>query len=156
MPRTPEGKRIRIEYLQGSVTAPDDEIVENILLDSFTPQFDIRVVGWHFENELQVVNAIGFSDNAYVRAATFLSRGAAADFQSRWATLHSAIYVQIETGGMISPNILIQTEDVMFPEGHGIDIDEGESVYIFGTCRNVAAGLGMAIIGTCVLYWVPR
>lgn len=156
--RTAEIRRIRTEYLMGSLTADDAEVFENILLDSILFQTDVRIIGWHFETELQLSGVL-YTDLGSTRTACFVARGAPTDLNNRWAVLHNSVNVWRATGATAPSSqqfTLHRVEDVMFPDGHGFDVDEGESVYLYGTNRNVNMGGVTHLNGTCVLYYVKR
>jgi len=106
------------------------------------------------ESELQLAEE-QLSDKDMLRSAIVLARGACQDVDNRWAVLHGSMLFLVGTGSTEAMGDLIEVEDVIFPEGHGFDIDEGESVYLYGTLRN-NAGQKANLNGTCVLYWVPR
>lgn len=153
--RTPSTKRVRTEYLMGNMEVLATVITQDVLLDQFTPQFDIRVIGWHFETELQLAEE-QLSDKDMLRSAAFIARGAAQDLDNRWAVIHGSLLFLVGTGATEAIGDLLEVEDVMFPEGYGFDIDEGESVYLYGTLRNNAEVQKANFNATCVLYWVPR
>jgi len=152
--RTPATKRVRSEYLMGNMEVLTTVIEQDKLLDQWTPQFDVRVIGWHFETEIQYAEETP-ADKDMVRTAGFIGRGAAQDLDNRWAVLHETMLFLVGTGSTCVIGDIMAVEDVIFPEGYGFDIDEGESVYLFGTVRNNSAQK-VNLNCTCVMYWVPR
>lgn len=153
--RTPENKRVRTEYLMGCIDyCPVGESIQDQLIDSILFQMDVRVIGWHMENEMQMVST-ALSEFDDCRASVFLGRGAAGDLNNRWAVLHTSYHAYPTSGNSLAQS-LVEVEDVMFPDGHGFDIDEGEAVYLYATMRNSCAVAIPHICGTCVLYYVKR
>ena len=115
--RTAEIKRVRTEYLMGSLEALDDEAPQDQLLDSILFQMDVRIIGWHFETELQL-SAVSGADQGMCRTSCFLARGAPTDLNNRWAVLHNTCNVKLATGATAHASAqyeLHRVEDVMFP-----------------------------------------
>ncbi len=50
---------------------------------------------------------------------------------------------------------MMHTETLMFPEGYGIDIDDGEYIYLIGTNQNQTDDVCNAYMN-CIVYYVER
>jgi len=153
--RTPVGKRVKLLYLDGVQTVADDAEAQDTLIESHVFQEDIRVIGWSLSNEMILETGVASDDMAQARSAAFLSRGAAQDYDARMAVLHLQMRYIVETAGLDMNGQPCAHLEMMFPEGYGIDIDEGSSLYLFETIRNY---LGPAVSSrpTCVVYYVER
>lgn len=155
MARTVVGKRIKLLYLDGVQDVPDDTEAQDTLLESHVFQEDVRIIGFSLSAEMILETGAAADDMAQARLALFLSRGAAQDYNARLAVMHLQMRYIVETAGLDMNGQPCDHLEMMFPEGYGIDIDEGSSLYLFETVRNYL-GPAVSTRGTCVVYYVER
>jgi len=144
MARTPQGKRVKMKTYMNH--HPTDGTAEDGVLEWQVPD-DIRIIGSHLVAECSTLGA--------ARLAELSTKGT-------WGTAVVTANIEEETDAKILNyalhNNYVAAESsqcihsiVMFPEGYGVDVDEGDYVYVhqFGT----AAATGMTRV---TIFYVER
>lgn len=151
--------RIKSIYLRGKIEALGTGLEEqDTLLASHTFQEDVKIVAWWIEAEIDMVSSTLPSDQVKTRAAVFLSRGAGQDYNARMAMVHAKWHSFLSTGASApstNPCVPIASLQVSLPGDCGIDMDDGGSLYLFGTLRNYI-GQAMDLHGTGEIFYVER
>ncbi len=143
MARTNQGKRVKTKtYMNHS---PCDGTLENGVLEWQVPD-DIRVIGTQLVAE--------HSDASGARLAEISLKGT-------WGTDVDTADIEQETDAKIlnyalhnnygADHVQCIHSTIFYPEGYGVDVDEGEYIYVhqFGT----AAGTGMT---RATIFYVER
>jgi len=154
---TPQGKRIRSKLLTFTAdpAAAASESVPGAAI--FIAPDDVRVIGCHMGAEVLAL-ANGW-DSGKCNIAMYLSRIAQWMHEASFMHIMSIVQCYEATvGAGVTETVLgpAYTErEQWFPEGHGIDLDEGESINM-----NVVYANSMAnphrVTGWAILYYVER
>ena len=155
MTRTPEAKRVKTIYMYYSQMTDAAGAVWHRAADQHVFQEDVRLIGFWLGAEAHTET--GHWADGYVETICELSRvaiersdGALADL---WALLDSKS-VALDTNIAGRPFV---NASVMFPEGYGVDFDDGEAIYL--NCLTDCAGWGVGEgvhITEVILYVVER
>lgn len=148
MARTPDTRRVRSKWLQAttaSIAAGQDAVI-----DSHTFQDDVRVIGCQ-------VSAISIVTDAQLNADGRMHSYAELSKQGIQGRDGSILKVDSMAGwtGILSVGEIAKREDIMFPEGYGIDFDDGETIYLHGYLENIGAVVGVALV-EAIVYYVER
>lgn len=146
--RTPEIKRVRSLFLSASTlpgTVTNDSAVTHMWED------DVKVIGVLIINEIYLVDGNTNEDEDHQlitevsRSAIWAQNGCLArkELQAHW---NGVIYI----GGATRGELL-----VMFPEGHGIDFDEGEYINMLYS-HQITATVDSKSFHNAIVYYVER
>lgn len=123
-------------------------------LATWEPDRDITIIGSvlavHTQNEF-IEAELSLSPKAYAIQA-YSGLGGAAEWQSEFGAHGVINYVAMEMSGAIANGVYNceYVNTAMFPENHGMDVDEGETISIHAAHNNVAGST--AIICGCIYY----
>jgi hypothetical protein len=156
MSRTPEGKRVKTIVMAGSVEMANGEANQQNALDTHVWQEDVRVIGIEAYAELYALNAM---DSGNIQALTEVSRVGSWGQDGR---LLEAACIIIGTSITVGVGVTevaigdsIKVERMFFPEGHGVDFDDGEAIYINALDNNNMANDQRGWHGATI-YYVER
>lgn len=149
MARTPDSRRIRTLWLQATQNVLAADTFDNAG-DSYTFQDDIRVIGCQ-------VSAISIISDAQMNA----------DGRTHVYTEVSKHGTQGQSGSILKTDCMggwtgvfsigdnCKRESIMFPEGYGIDFDDGETIYMHGFLESIGAVDGSGLC-EAIIYYVER
>lgn len=122
MSKYTRANRVRSAILYHSKVVPDSENQAFTVVDTWAPQDDIYVIGWKGMTELasSLDEATGEESVTYI-----LSRSAVANTPGEICCV-SNVRQEEATAGAHVHDFLCVHDGQMFPEGCGIEIDEGE------------------------------
>jgi len=154
-----KASRIRTKQIFANAQIPAGEGPGVTLGSAFwTAQDDIRIIGFMLSMGMKIVGAL---QEGRVNGHAELSRGAHGDIDAifgeitPWVGFWTEIVVATQLAGSFgdpSRDIV-----VMFPEGHGIDVDEGESINLFVYAGNTMMASGTADIDSeAHIYYIER
>jgi len=154
-----KGDRIRMKQIFASASIPAGEGPGVTVGTAYwTAQDDIRIIGCMLSMGMKVVGAL---QEGRANGHAELSRGALSDGDAifceitPWVGFFTEIVVATQTAGIFGD----PTRDIvlMFPEGHGIDVDEGEAVnlFVYAGATIISAGV-LEIDAEAHIYYVER
>lgn len=150
MPRTPEGRRVRSMTL--SIASPSQAGgSDGYINQPFIVADDIRVIGAELIAEALISDAMTNAD-ASLQVIAEMSRAPIASQPG------SIIRVDVQTiwNGVICVASPTRAQEfVMFPEGYGMDFDEGEFINI-GVGYESNSGEVSRAFATGIIYYVER
>ena len=153
---TVKNRRIKSVHLSHSVVATAGESVMIPSADSWIPQEDITIIGCEIVGE-----AIGLNefDSGYLSGHHELSRIAKEDEPGVILQCYSFIQAREVLVGINLTQVIqgnnFQHLIMFFPEGYGVDIDEGEPIYLNVTRDNTMAN-DHSIATNVVVWYVDR
>jgi len=153
---TPKGKRIRTMNLYHNNTRLHSDPATREQ-DAYTFMDDFRIIGFMCSFDIALPTTPTTTEGRMDGSCT-LSRSIDPAFGP--AMVHR-MDIGLELDQEATYNLLagdLQVHDVvMFPEGHGIDVEEGETIYISSMCRAgmLSAGSG-SFTAVYILYMVER
>lgn len=148
--RTPEGKRIRSFMLQGVILAEALTPSGGVAVVSKLIQDDITVVGVECISSAELSD-LSMNTDGFISTSCELSR---VGLHSKDGTILKA-HTLARWHGIFFAGDMMNTAIVIFPEGHGIDIDDGEYLYLIGTNQNQTDDVCSAY-QNCIVYYVER
>lgn len=149
-------KRIKTKFMGGGVNGKvilsQSEEWGPGLVEEWTVQDNITIIGAEVVIEADVQDANSNADGEHkgivevTRAATIERDGGIVSVQQQnvWNGI-------IHIGGGLRT-----TERVMFPEGYGIDVDEGEKVNLCAYFNNTAVGGDLSWFASARIYYVEN
>ena len=144
--RTPDKYRVRsIRMPQRSLSVTTGSEVE---VDIHTFQDDVRVIGCCLEVNAMVTDAMLNADGR-VHAMTELSKAgakASPGMIMRIGTMSGW------TAAILAGGDLDKHQSLMFPEGMGMDFDDGETINMFSTLESIGAVEGHSLHNATVFY----
>ncbi len=159
--RTAKGKLIKTRALLTVVLDADQgmPITATTTLE-YVFQDDVRLVGCQVEVTADVDSALALmAGDFYVKGLLSLSGINPVDGVNLkdGAILQANVKAHVDTLGIVSGNMR-DTQDIMFPEGYGIDFDYLEKVYLHcsGMNRMAATAGDMSFRAYAILYLVER
>lgn len=145
--RTPDSRRVRSLVL--SLT---QEVTAGVIiaLSSYTFQDDVRVIGAQ-------MSAIGIIVDAQLNADGRVHVKSEASKQGAFGMPGSILVAECFGGwtAAISLGDQCDREDIIFPEGYGMDFDDGETVYLHGMLESIGASAGYSE-HQAIIYYVER
>lgn len=150
--RLAEGKRVRSHMINASEVLTT-AVPFNGVLGSYTFQDDVTLIGAELSIEFLVLDAHVNADgqfNANVELTRQAARGQSAGVMA--CNTEKAWSAAMIVGN--SDNR--KTERMMFPEGHGLEFDEGETVNLLALCEWLGAGGTLNFYANCRIYYVER
>jgi len=148
--RTPEGKRIRTAMGGGTaelVTA----VAYDGVLGTETFEDDVRIIGYYLRNVAMITDAMTNTDTV-IHAYIELSKSG-----SRADNGFGRLPITYIWNGLFSIGGTYDAfATVMFPEGMGIDVNEGETINLLGFAEYVGAGGNLDLWGEYILFYVER
>lgn len=158
--RTPVGKRIKLVVMDFSYALPEDEHIRNDYEYMFDE--DIRIIGFTINAHWGISGTPAFKEgrvdlNVHLtRAGGDVPTGSNKQLgrvscQSKFWT---EIVVADQLAGQFSESP--QHMEVMFPEGHGIDFDENERMYLLTLGYQNMSVANMSFSGWANIYYVER
>lgn len=157
-PRTPESKRVRIAHWQNNLYSNAVTDVGAYLPVSRTFMDDIRIIGFTLTLKIGLPDTPNVEEGV-LDALASLSRASYTETdailgqcQARLANIVEAAYESIW-----DTRVMNQVQNIMFPEGYGIDIDEGETLtlWAYGRQNILSSGNGTVEVGV-IIYYVER
>lgn len=148
---TVKSKRIRTKFLGGAV--------EGEMLDTFLPgvlvqwivQHNITVIGCELIAEIDMTDSLSNADYES-QLIIELTRAGTIEQDS----CISSLQLEICFNGVVSiGGDLRKTLVMMFPEGYGVDVDEGEILNLVAYFSFVSAGAPHSY-GSCIVYYVEN
>ena len=158
MARTAVGKRIKTFYFDVQKALAWDATEYNFYpADSRTMQEDIRIVGVSMSCTAGLnVTAIGSIADGAVHTHGELSRHGERGKPSSILDVNVQLYTGVGTSENFFGNNMGR-DSIMFPDGHGVDLDEGEVLYLHAGCFSNASGAGEHEHSVfCLVYYVER
>jgi len=149
--RTPVGKRIKTAIIPTSTITLTATLEWHDALNSVVFQEDITIIGAELQVECMVVDAALNADGLY-NVIGELSRIAKNRADGRFLTeqLMHGWTAAINVGGEAR-----KCARVMFPPGYGIDVDDGEAVYMNCMFQSVGA-VELSAYFDATIYYVER
>ena len=155
--KTPQGKRVRSDLLTFSADPAAAASEAVIGADIFIAPDDIRIIGLHMGAEVLAL-ANGW-DSGKCNIAMYLSR--VAQWMHEMSLMHVMAIVQCyeaTVGAGVTETVLgpaYTEQEQMFPEGYGIDLDEGETLNLNAVYANSMAN-PHRVTGWAIIYYVER
>lgn len=155
MARVPEGSRIRTKFLggaqNGKITIAATASYGPAVVDEWIVQDDIKIVGVEMINEIDMADAISNADFE-MQCIFELSRAGTIERDSIIASCQNEMCWNgiISVGGEPRKEVVI-----MFPQGYGIEIDEGEVINLVAYASGVKAG-DSYVFASAIIYYVER
>lgn len=146
--RTPDSRRVKTLWLQGTV--PTVAAGVETVTTSHTFQDDVRVIGCHVEANSIVTDAQLNADGRMHTQGEVSKHGV----QGHDGALLRAQVFAGWTAAIAIGNLLA-SEQVVFPEGYGVDFDDGETIYLHGQLENIGAVTGVGLV-VAIIYYVER
>lgn len=154
-PSTPVGKRVKRHYFQQTYALAWDAVPYNFYpAQTWYVPDDIRIVGVQIKCSSAVSGTL--QDGAIHTHAELSTAGDRA-LDGNIVEAESNCHFETEAIGMGFMGDPNQTSILMFPEGYGIDVDEGEYIYLHMGCFCDMLSAGThehASYGT--IYYVER
>lgn len=148
--RTAEGKRIRTFMMQGVITAVAQTPSGGVLVLARLIQDNITIIGAECISSCEVTDT-ALNTDGFVSSSCELSR---VGIHSRDGTILKA-HTVARWHGIFFAGDIMHTETAFFPEGFGIDIDDGEYLNLIGTNQNNSDDT-LACYQNCIVYYVER
>lgn len=155
MARVPVGKRVRTKFLGGGVHGKitlATTVESSGLVEEWVVQDDIKIIGVQVGIEFDVEDAHTNTDTK-IMGIVELSRAAAIEKESRILAVESQ---HIWNGVLSVAGDLRKQICVTFPEGCGIEVDEGETVNLLHYGYHLGAGGNLYMYATGLVYYVER
>jgi len=149
--RLAEGKRIRTAAGGGGV-ALATTVDFDAVLGAYVFQDDVTIIGFYVSN-VAIINDAHSNADGMIHATIELSRQGVRGQPGiiGRASIHAVWNAILGLTGE-----LWQRQTVMFPDGCGIEVDEGEGVNLLGLAEYVGAGGDLSWWGEFILYYVER
>lgn len=153
-PSTSEKKKIKMLWLEienttvGNTSEADE--------DTLAAPDDLRIVGFHLSIRPTVKDAVSIVPDGMFDCHAVLTRGAVTSMTARLGMvqgrLHAAASDSASSVVVISGSHM--TLDKMYPEGYGIDLDEGDPLSLISHGRQnlQAASVGIVTARAQILY----
>lgn len=155
MVRLAESKRVRSVVIGApSATPIATGVTQDGVNASYVFQDDVTIIGCSIMVEFDVKDAHSNADGQYNGIAE-LSRQAvrsAPGIIHRTECLHACWNAAISIGGQGNK---VQSE-IMFPEGYGVEVDEGEGVNLLYYANYLGAGGDLNFYANAVIWYVER
>ena len=152
--RLPEGKRVRTVTLGHVLEAVVTEVPTDKTLVTEVFQDDVTIIGALLATEWLITDAMANADgdlNSYV----ILTR--AATRAQKTSDILMCNTQKVWTAAIVIGNGDNRKEvTIMFPEGMGIEVDEGEAINILAFLEWTGAGGNSAFYANAILYYVER
>jgi len=123
-------------------------------IDSWLVDEDIRIIGVDLDTEfLESATAL---EESMFSVNNQLCRGGKEN-EGIVAQNNLIFFFMVETAGAGMCGDVRKQNHIMFPEGYGIDIDEGEylNIHAYGECSAIGS-MTPAIFATALVYYVER
>lgn len=153
--RTAKGKLIKTHYMHNQVEPGVGEAIDDVT--SWLLQQDITIIGASLRSMAHAGGTPAYQEGDLVCAGTFSRAGVPAhdgEFCRVRSTFNhwTEIVVATQTAGVYGE--VNNTSVVMFPEGYGIDVDDGEYVYLHNhaVCHILSAGNAECAVDGVILY----
>jgi len=156
--RLPEGKRLRSEYIEMHIDNLDGSAVFlDYATETWTPQDDITIVGYNLRALLDFGAAPTMVSGDCVGVAE-LTRSAKNKSPGIIGTISVSMEVNVKTAETAMLGSKHMEDTIFFPDGIGVEVDEGESINLLG----LFSGQGIVAAAACdcsfraVIYYVER
>lgn len=155
--KTPVGKKVKTHILifadaMGALTY--NEAFQ--AADIWVPQDDVRVVGIELDIDFDFAGAISMAQGG-CRGYSEVSRVGQFEQDGVLARVRMMIGSWVEVGGIAILGDMTDSMVVMFPDELGVDLDEGEPLYLNALAYNDCIDGGSRAFGTkAVIYYVER
>lgn len=148
---TTKARKVRAQVLQEGVANLTHATTETTSA-TWTPQRDVTIIGFELMCNAGLAAAEIAEAGGYEVVAE-LTQEAAVNGTTALGRVHqSAVW---EAGA--DQHDLDTTEVTMFPEGYGVDLDDGESINLVGSAFNSQAASDAAdYYWRCIIYYVDR
>lgn len=165
MRRTAEGKRVKVQDFYVYVSMDQGPVESTYVSKSWKAQDDYRLIGGQLIASGEVNSAGAYDEGDWQMQCFLTLDGTAVPTERADRVINGDILALCigemyheETFGVGMNGDRQGIAQVMFPEGHGIDVDEGEYVYLScqGVNRMGAAAGNMTGLIRGVLYLVER
>jgi len=148
--RTPQNKRVRTFMMQGNIIAVAQTPSGGVLVLAKLIQDDITVIGAECISSAELPDA-ALNTDGFISTSCELSR---VGLHSRDGTILKA-HTLARWHGIFYAGDMMHTETAFFPEGYGVDIDDGEYLNLIGTNQN-NSDAQVTAYQNCIVYYVER
>ena len=147
--RLPEKYRIRTLPMSGNVLCATT-VDEDVVLQAYVFQDDVTLIGMTIINTPVVIDA-HLNADGQLHGRVELSRQGARSYPG------SLLVVQLTAcwTAILGLGKLVEQETIMYPAGHGVEVDEGEAINLLGYFEWIG-GLDIQWFGDAWLYYVER
>ena len=149
--RTPDGKRIKTLYISGAAVLAHGEVSDVNAAGSHTFQDDVRVIGAEVTAEALLTDVAINADGQFQHIATVSKHGDRANPGDMVAIENQGIWHGIFYAGTPTRRSIV----VMFPEGYGVDYDDGETINLHHYCVN-ETNTTVNFYENAIIYYVER
>lgn len=149
--RLAEGKRVRTTMFGGNYLQPHGESEARLGINSHIFQDDVTIIGVTLAHEILVTD-VALNADAQLEITSEVSRQGRMYLDG--LLIHFEGQAMWTAGIAVFQNIRGQVS-VMFPEGHGIEVDEGEGVNLHLGFNN-GATVDLSAFALVTLYYVER
>jgi len=149
-PRTPESRRVRSINIGGNVAVATTVTEEHVLSYQFLD--DVRVIGVQLGGEWGTLDAHANADGQFTSISEITRAGQRA-FPGR------LIFLMLQacwTAAIVLGSKYRDSHILFYPEGYGIDFDEGESIAVRSFLQYVGAGGDLTYYVDATIYYVER
>ncbi|MBA7589347.1 hypothetical protein ES708_31429 [subsurface metagenome] len=154
---TTKNKQIKTKYLVVSIDNVAGVNTGTTTL-AWLLQDNITIIGWYLR--AKVTPDANF-DSGYQSVHAELSRAGIISQEAMLSRISARLQCGSSTMATVIENAVIGDNEnnqvVMFPEGYGIDLDDGEYLYLHNTSNNTM-GAGNGHVGSSIacIYYVER
>ena len=153
-PSTPDKKKIKYLWLQHEDAAVNATPETNE--DTIAAPDDIRIVGFDLIVRGSIKEATVIVADGTLDFSATLARGAASALASFLGYVSGRLHAD---GASILTNINPGSMhmNIMYPEGYGIDLDEGDPLNLYVTNRQtIHVGADAIVLGIAQVFYVER
>ena len=153
MTRVPESKRIRSIVMNYTSPALVHGATIDVVADTMVFQDDVKIVGWQLHGEVLIPDACINEDGGY----NFLLELSRQGGRSYPGSLGFCVSHAMWTGILSVGGDNRKTEHIIYPQGYGIELDEGEAINMLAFVTSYQAALDTLVFyGNAHLYYVER
>lgn len=157
---TAEGKRVRstlIVFPSEKIETLTTRLASTI--PAFLAEDNLRVIGWEIEAQAMPDVPDFHCDSGHITIDARLGKGPAGQYTGWLGHAHSFCIATQVTVGLDNTQVIVprgwDMQTVMFPEGYGVDMDEGEFLILSVHGENFMANDHWMKAGANV-FWVER
>lgn len=159
MARTIESKRVKSKFMTYNADLASGSDAGYAAYATWLVDDDIRVIGFQIKAAMNLSGAPAMQEGQG-RVMIELSRGGIGAYDAilgvaiAVAQYWTEIVVAQQCAGSFGE--LTDCQAIMFPEGNGVDIDEGEYLYLLGNASNYIIAGDLEWSGEIHVYYVER